>query len=85
MYGDHTGGNHRGTGTFTDYSRLDGMPRKLTAINEGTMYAERAYFDGDHCAHCAARDEQKRLERIAERCLVEQRRRLRAHGSYNLH
>lgn len=27
-------------------------------------YSERAYFDGDHCAHCAARDEFMRLARI---------------------
>lgn len=26
-------------------------------------YAERAYFEGDHCHHCAARDEALRLER----------------------
>lgn len=31
------------------------------------MYAERAYFDGDHCSHCAARDEAARLARIAKR------------------
>lgn len=30
-------------------------------------YAERAYFDGDHCAHCAARDEFERLRMIAKR------------------
>lgn len=29
------------------------------------MYSERAYFDGDHCQHCATRDAHKRLERIA--------------------
>lgn len=28
------------------------------------MYAEMAYFDGNHCQHCAARDEHMRLERI---------------------
>lgn len=28
-------------------------------------YSEMAYFNGDHCAHCAARDEFNRLERIA--------------------
>ena len=28
------------------------------------IYSERAYFDGDHCAHCAARDEFMRLARI---------------------
>ena len=26
-------------------------------------YSERAYFDGDHCQHCADRDEHARLER----------------------
>lgn len=29
-------------------------------------YAERAYFEGDHCQHVAARDEHKRLRRIEE-------------------
>lgn len=29
------------------------------------MYSERAYFDGDHCHHCATRDDHMRLERIA--------------------
>lgn len=28
------------------------------------LYSERAYFDGDHCHHCAARDEWLRLARI---------------------
>lgn len=28
-------------------------------------YAERAFFDGDHCQHCADRDEHLRLQRIA--------------------
>jgi hypothetical protein len=27
------------------------------------LYAERAYFDGDHCQHVAAWEESKRLER----------------------
>ena len=27
------------------------------------IYSEAAYFDGNHCAHCAARDEWIRLER----------------------
>ena len=31
-------------------------------------YSERAYFEGDHCAHCAARDEFMRLKRIRENC-----------------
>lgn len=30
-------------------------------------YAERAYFESDHCAHCAARDEFNRLAAIAKR------------------
>lgn len=30
------------------------------------MYAERAYFDGDHCQHCATRDDHRRLERIRQ-------------------
>lgn len=28
------------------------------------MYSEMAYFDGNHCAHCAAREEHMRLQRI---------------------
>jgi hypothetical protein len=28
------------------------------------LYSEAAYFDGNHCAHCAARDEHMRLQRI---------------------
>lgn len=27
-----------------------------------TSYSEAAYFDGNHCAHCAARDEHLRLQ-----------------------
>ena len=27
------------------------------------LYSEAAYFDGNHCAHCAARDEHLRLKR----------------------
>lgn len=27
-------------------------------------YSEAAYFDGDHCHHCATRDEFRRLQRI---------------------
>lgn len=27
------------------------------------LYSEAAYFDGNHCAHCAARDEHMRLQR----------------------
>lgn len=30
------------------------------------MYAERAYFDGDHCHHCATRDENTRAERLRD-------------------
>lgn len=30
-------------------------------------YAERAYFDGDHCHHVATRDEHQRLRRIEDR------------------
>lgn len=37
-------------------------------------YSERAYFDGDHCAHCAARDEFERLRRIAKRAREFERR-----------
>ncbi len=32
------------------------------------IYAERAYFDGDHCAHIAARDDYLRLRRIDNIC-----------------
>jgi hypothetical protein len=28
------------------------------------LYSEAAYFDNNHCAHCAARDEHLRLQRI---------------------
>ena len=28
------------------------------------MYSELAYFEGNHCAHCAAFDEHMRLQRI---------------------
>lgn len=28
-------------------------------------YSEAAYFDGNHCAHCASRDDHNRLQRIA--------------------
>ena len=41
------------------------------------MYSERAYFDGDHCHHCAARDEHERLVRLrgqADRQMRERRR-----------
>lgn len=31
------------------------------------MYAERAYFDNDACAHCAAYQERERLRMIDKR------------------
>jgi hypothetical protein len=31
------------------------------------MYSEAAYFDGDHCQHCADRDEHRRLQNIQRR------------------
>ena len=31
------------------------------------IYAERAYFDGDHCQHVADRDEAQRLRNIDRR------------------
>lgn len=31
-------------------------------------YSEAAFFDGNHCHHCATRDEHLRNERIAARC-----------------
>lgn len=30
-------------------------------------YSVRAYFDGDHCQHCADRDEWLRLQRLERR------------------
>lgn len=30
-------------------------------------YSEAAYFDGNHCQHCASRDEYLRLEGIIKR------------------
>lgn len=30
-------------------------------------YSELAYFDGNHCHHCATRDEHLRYERIRKR------------------
>lgn len=38
-----------------------------------SLAAERAYFDGDHCQHVAARDEHKRLERLSPRRLYRPR------------
>lgn len=29
------------------------------------IYSEAAYFEGDHCQHCADRDEHLRFQRIA--------------------
>lgn len=39
-------------------------------------YSERAYFEGDHCHHCAARDEHLRIKRIRDqgRRMIERRR-----------
>ena len=31
------------------------------------IYSEASYFDGNHCHHCAARDETLRLARIERR------------------
>lgn len=41
------------------------------------MYSERAYFDGDHCQHCADRDEHARLDRYRKvaRTIMRDRRR----------
>lgn len=33
------------------------------------LYPEAAYFDGNHCAHVAAREEHLRLERIKRRSI----------------
>lgn len=38
-------------------------------------YSEAAYFDGNHCHHCAAWEDHKRLVRIAKRA---KERRLRS-------
>lgn len=41
------------------------------------MYAELAYFEGNHCQHCADREEYLRLKRINDnnrRVLLERRR-----------
>lgn len=37
-------------------------------------YAERAYFESDHCAHVAAWEERERLRRIAKRAREFERR-----------
>lgn len=46
------------------------------------LYAEAAYFDGDHCAHVAAREEHRRLQRIRKqaRLAIERRTGGRARG-----
>jgi len=37
----------------------------MCAARENDMtYSERAFFEGDHCHHCAARDEALRLARL---------------------
>lgn len=38
-------------------------------------YSEAAYFEGNHCAHCAARDDFLRLQRIRDeaRRLIDRR------------
>lgn len=41
-----------------------------------TPYSEAAYFDGNHCAHVAAREEHLRLEGIRKRCATARRSRL---------
>lgn len=43
------------------------MTHRFTAPRETSPlcgYSERAYFGGDHCQHCADRDEHLRLKRI---------------------
>jgi len=47
-----------------------------------TIYAEAAYFDGDHCAHVAAWEDHRRLQRIRAqaRLVIERRTRSRARG-----
>lgn len=34
-----------------------------------SVYAESAYFDGDHCAHCVAWEEHMRLAYVRARAL----------------
>lgn len=43
------------------------------------MYSEMAYFDNNHCAHCAVRDEHLRLTRIRReaRAVADRRHRVR--------
>lgn len=37
------------------------------------MYAERAYFDSDHCQHCADREEFLRLQHIRSNAIAAHR------------
>ena len=30
-------------------------------------FSERAYFESDHCAHCATREERQRMQWVARR------------------
>lgn len=46
-------------------------------------YSEAAFFDGNHCHHCAARDEFMRLARIAAEARRALNRRLRTDGAKN--
>jgi hypothetical protein len=39
-------------------------PRRYRQGLRRMIASEAAYFDGNHCAHVAARDEARRLERI---------------------
>ena len=41
------------------------------------IYSEASYFDGNHCQHCADRDEAMRLERIERKAkaLIARKRR----------
>lgn len=38
------------------------------------LYSERAYFDGDHCAHVGAYEERNRLAGIESRARASRRR-----------
>lgn len=38
------------------------------------IYAERAYFDGDHCQHCADREEFLRLQHKHHQSIIAYRR-----------
>jgi hypothetical protein len=39
-------------------------------LHIGPDYAERAYFEGDHCQHVVAWQEERRLRRIIDQQLV---------------